>query len=161
LLPAQFKARFSTLHGVWFAPVDSAPAAMSSVETLSGATHDEPTDVTPSTSPQPLAHGRTRLADGSIVRLSPASDASVSVRGSDRTTIDLARGTVELQVAHQVAGHLLEVVSGVYRFVALGTQFRVRTASDRVDLDVTEGTVGVMVGPNLLARIESGRSWSA
>jgi hypothetical protein len=121
---------------------------------------DESFPVAPPLLPQPLLVGQTRLTDGSIVRLAQASHAAVSAPSPDRTTIDLSQGTVELEVAHQTAGHRLEVVGGPYRFVALGTQFRVTVRSDRVVVEVIEGTVGVLAGVKELARVEPGGSWT-
>jgi hypothetical protein len=124
------------------------------------AREEEPTDVTPSPSPRSLAEGRTRLTDGSIVRVSRASHAQVSAPSTERTRIDLAQGTVDLEVAHQEAGHSLEVAGGAYRFVALGTRFRVTVQSDRVALEVSEGLVGVVSGNKMLDRIGPSGSWT-
>jgi ferric-dicitrate binding protein FerR (iron transport regulator) len=143
------------------APVSASveiPASTALTASPSAAS-PEPTDVAPSPAPRALALGRTRLSDGSVVHLHPASNAAVSAEQPDHTTIDLTQGTVELEVAHQTPGRHLEVVSGVYRFVALGTAFRVQTVSGQVELEVSEGTVGVMAGDKTLARVEAGKSW--
>ena len=139
-----------------------APAQAPTVQTVPSddtktAQVEEIVEATPA--PRRLVRGRTRLSDGSVVHLHPASDAAVHAAKADRTTIDLTQGTVELQVAHQSAGRRLEVVSGVYSFVALGTAFRVSTASGQVDLEVSEGTVGVVAGGKTLAKVEAGKSW--
>jgi hypothetical protein len=122
---------------------------------------DEPAIVRPTALPRPLREGKTRLSDGSVVRVATGSDASVRARAEEGTTIELARGSLDLEIAPQVAERRVEVVSGIYHFVALGTQFHVVAASDRVELEVAEGTVGVFAGSKLLARVEPGNSWSS
>jgi hypothetical protein len=124
------------------------------------ATTEEPV-VRPSTLPRALREGKTRLADGSVVRVATGSDATVRLRSEEGTTIELARGSLDLEVTPQTDDRRVEVVSGMYHFVALGTQFHVSVASERIDLDVVEGTVGVFAGPKLLARVEPGSSWSS
>jgi hypothetical protein len=122
---------------------------------------EPPIEVAPSPVPRSLAAGRTRLTDGSVVKVARASKAEVSAPSSERTTIDLAEGSVDLEVAHQNPGHSLEVAGGAYRFVALGTKFRVTVLSDRVVLEVTEGLVGVMAGNKVLARVPPSGSWTS
>jgi hypothetical protein len=142
-------------------PVAVAPLpAPSPVVGEEAAPTDEPL-VRPTVLPRPLREGRSRLSDGSVVRVASASDASVRARPEEGTTIELARGRVDLEIAPQAAEHRVEVVSGVYHFVALGTQFHVTAASDRVEVEVVEGTVGVFSGTKLLARVERGSSWSS
>jgi hypothetical protein len=129
---------------------------------LDNEPREEPTtNVTPSPAPRSLAAGPTRLTDGSIVRVARASKAEVSAPSSERTRIDLAEGTVDLEVAHQDPGHSLEVAGGAYRFVALGTKFRVTVMADRVVLEVSEGLVGVVSGNRMLARVPPSGSWSS
>jgi hypothetical protein len=125
------------------------------------AAPQEPAVVRPTVQPRALREGKTRLSDGSVVRVATDSEASVRLRAETGTTIELARGSLDLDVAPQPPERRIEVVSGMYHFVALGTQFHVSVASDRVELEVVEGTVGVFAGPKLLARVEPGSSWSS
>ena len=125
------------------------------------ATTDEPKVVRPTDLPRSLGEGKTRLSDGSLVRVASHSEASVRQRPEEGTTIDLTRGSLDVEVAPQTGDCRVEVVSGMYHFVALGTQFHVSVASDRVELEVVEGTVGVFTGSKLLARVEPGTTWSS
>jgi hypothetical protein len=84
--------------------------------------------------PRLLPVGRSRLG-GVLLTVAPGTRAE-----ADGTTLVLDTGSVELAVT---GGARPTVVAGGYRFVDLGTVFRVARREGRVDLWVDEGRVDV------------------
>lgn len=106
-----------------------------------------------------LPAGESHLADGSRVRVAPASSARVE-ESSAGVRVELEQGTVSVDVAKQASGRSFEVHAAVYRFVAIGTSFSVSASGERIELDVREGGVAVLEGPSEIARVGAGEHWS-
>lgn len=88
--------------------------------------------------------GRSRditLADGTLMTLDADSAVRVSAPGSSRR-VAIDRGQAFFQVAHDAA-HPFVVSAAGNSVTALGTQFAVRTASERVVVNLVEGSVRV------------------
>ena len=91
---------------------------------------------------------RLVLPDESIIQLNTDTQVSIRVTRSSRT-VDLRRGEIFLQVAHDPS-RPLRVVAGGKTLKALGTAFSVRLRdTDGVELMVTEGRVGIGAGERL------------
>lgn len=110
--------------------------------------------------PTALASGETRLDDGTVVHLSTQSSARVESTASG-SRIALESGRVRLEVTRQRAGRTLEVRSGSYRFVVLGTAFTVSSSAERVAASVSEGRVAVFRGQTRLTELGAGEAWSS
>ncbi|WP_380786242.1 FecR family protein [Sphingomonas sp. R86521] len=88
--------------------------------------------------------GRSRditLSDGTLMTLDADSAVRVSAPGATRR-VAIDRGQAFFQVAHDAA-HPFVVSAAGNSVTALGTQFAVRTASDRVVVNLVEGSVRV------------------
>jgi hypothetical protein len=108
---------------------------------------------------RPLSGGPIRLADGTVLSLGHGARARGSQRAG-RTQLVLESGTLKLAVAPgQPDG--LSVRAGPYRFVDLGTVFRVTRNGRRVSLWVEEGMVAVWRDRQLLATVKAGGRWSS
>jgi hypothetical protein len=110
--------------------------------------------------PTLLAHGDTRLEDGTRVHLARQGSARLETTTSG-SRIALESGVVTLEVARQGAGRTLEVRSGSYRFVVLGTEFTVSSSPERVAASVSEGRVAVFRDQTRLAELGAGETWSS
>ncbi|HEY3498737.1 MAG TPA: FecR domain-containing protein [Polyangiaceae bacterium] len=107
-----------------------------------------------------LPAGDTRLEDGTRVHLASQSSARVEATASG-SRIALEAGKVTLEVTRQSAGRTLEVRSGSYRFVVLGTAFTVSSSPERVAASVSEGRVAVFRDQTRLAELRAGETWSS
>lgn len=88
--------------------------------------------------------GRSRdiaLPDGTLMTLDAESSVRVAAPGATRR-VAIDRGQAFFKVAHD-AGHPFIVAAGGNNVTALGTQFAVRTATDRVVVSLIEGSVRV------------------
>lgn len=88
--------------------------------------------------------GRSRdiaLPDGTLMTLDAASTVRVAASGATRR-VAIDRGQAFFKVAHD-ARHPFIVFAGGNSVTALGTQFAVRTAADRVVVSLVEGSVRV------------------
>jgi hypothetical protein len=110
--------------------------------------------------PIPLTAGPRTLPDGSVVQLS-SDGSAVLVDASPSTTVVLSRGELTLDVIPLGAGRSFEVRAGAYRFVVLGTRFRVASTPEHVALEVNEGSVAVFTGTEVLATVKSGQRWNS
>jgi hypothetical protein len=110
--------------------------------------------------PTLLAHGDTRLEDGTRVHLATQGAARLETTTSG-ARIALESGSVRLEVARQRSGRTLEVRSGSYRFVVLGTAFTVSSSPVRVAASVSEGRVAVFRDQTRLAELAAGETWSS
>jgi hypothetical protein len=109
--------------------------------------------------PLALALGESTLADGTVIRLGPASAGALAAPTAHLTTISLARGTVALAVARRRPGEHLEVVAGPYQFRVVGTRFRVTLTGGEARLEVSEGIVAVRTQGRELRRVSAGGVW--
>lgn len=107
-----------------------------------------------------LPEGRSVLADGSEISLSKAGKAEVNRATKETTSIALLSGAVELHVAPQHES-TFDVVAGNVTFRVVGTRFRVVLTQEQPELEVSEGTVAVLDGGRLVARVTAGGRWSA
>jgi hypothetical protein len=112
--------------------------------------------------PEPilLVSGDTRLEDGTRVHLEAQGSARLETTASG-SRIALESGVVTLEVARQRSGRTLEVRSGSYRFVVLGTAFTVSSSPGRVAASVSEGRVAVFRDQTRLAELAAGETWSS
>jgi ferric-dicitrate binding protein FerR (iron transport regulator) len=124
-----------------------------------------PHRVTPTRHPRALAIGATLLADGTSIRLAPRAVAAVRTAArADRavtTTVALASGAIELEVARQDARHDFQVEGGRYRFQVAGARFRLVRSDARAELEVREGTVAVLANDRVVARVGRGHRWAS
>ena len=118
-----------------------------------------PRPLIPSPRPRALPAGATLLADGTRVQLAPRAQAAVSAQRA-LTTIALASGAIEIDRAPAAAAPHIQIESGRYRFQVAGARFRLVSAEARADLEVRDGTVTVMVGGRLIARVRPGQRWT-
>jgi hypothetical protein len=109
--------------------------------------------------PLALAMGDSALADGTVIRLGPASAGSLAAPTPHLTTLSLVRGTVALAVAKRRLGEHLDVVAGPYQFRVVGTRFRVTLAGGEARLEVSEGIVAVRTKGRELRRVGAGGVW--
>jgi hypothetical protein len=117
----------------------------------------------------PAAEGTIRTGAGERLQLTLAGGTEARLESSSVMTIDrggraqvhVEGGEVAFKVPHQTAGHSYVVLAGPYRFVVLGTRFKLRLDdSRRVFVDVQEGNVEVW-GADRVARLASGESWAS
>lgn len=115
----------------------------------------------------PAAEGTIRTGAGERLQLTLAGGTEARLESSSVMTIDrggraqVDGGEVAFKVPHQTAGHSYVVLAGPYRFVVLGTRFKLRVDdSHRVFVDVQEGNVEVW-GADRVARLASGESWAS
>jgi tetratricopeptide (TPR) repeat protein len=128
------------------------------------AAEGPPHRVTPTRRPRALAAGATLLADGTSIRLAPRAVAAVSTTArADHavTTVALASGAIELEVAHQDEHHNFQVEGGRYRFQVAGARFRLVRSDARAELEVHEGTVAVLSDQGVVARVGRGQRWAS
>jgi transmembrane sensor len=104
-------------------------------------------------------HQKEVLGDGSILHLN--TDTVVRVRVSDsRREIQLVRGEALFTVSHDASRPFDVKVSEKTTVRALGTEFSVRRwNSERVDVIVSEGTVGFGCKSTLDRSTQGSRSW--
>ncbi len=136
-------------------PVQPLPLAAPSLVALAGR-------------PLALSTGRSRVDAG--VTVAVASGARVwASRDAETIRVSLDSGSVELAVAARDDGRgfgtratspRLDVRAGDFRFVDLGTIFRVDRHGQQVELRVSEGQVAVWRGEQQLAMVGSGSHWS-
>jgi transmembrane sensor len=112
----------------------------------------------------PSETATTQLADGSIVRLGPASRAEV--RGADQRTVHLAGSAFFAVATDSVTPFMVHTAVGVAE--VKGTRFEVRATDDSLRLVVVEGRVNlsaaggsVAVDRGAVSRIVAGSAPSA
>jgi len=108
---------------------------------------------------RPVPPGRSALADGSRVELSPGGRAAVEAPSPGQTRLRLEAGQVALAVTPKHGAERLEVAAGGFVFRVVGTEFTVSLDANGPRLDVREGTVAVLEGERQVALIGAGRSW--
>ena len=108
---------------------------------------------------RPVPPGRSALADGSRVELSPGGRAAVEAPRPGQTRVRLEAGRVALAVTPKHGAERLEVAAGGFVFRVVGTEFTVSLDASGPRLDVREGTVAVLEGERQVALIGAGRSW--
>jgi TolA-binding protein len=108
---------------------------------------------------RPLARGPMSLAGGIGLSLGRQTRARGSQQAG-RTRLVLASGTLELAVAPGQPARV-SVWAGPYRFVDVGTVFRVTRRGGRVTLGVDEGAVTVWRGRQRVATVNAGGHWSS
>jgi hypothetical protein len=109
---------------------------------------------------RPLSGGPIRLAGGAVLSLG----AHTRARGRQQareTQLVLESGTLNLAVTANPPDAGVSVRAGPYRFVDLGTVFRVSRKGGRVSLWVDQGMVAVWRGSRLLATVNAGGRWSS
>jgi hypothetical protein len=114
--------------------------------------------LTPTPARHALPEGHSILADGSEIRLSPRARADLHGTAGESTTIDLLAGAVELSVAPQ-HDRAFEVAVGGITFRVMGTRFSVTLRQHEPELAVSEGTVAVVDGGRVVARVTAGGGW--
>jgi hypothetical protein len=142
-------------------PVQSAApsAAPPPVTVAAPAPPAEPLPLVLSPRLRPLSGGPIRLAGGALLYLGQRTRAQGSEQGG-QTRLVLESGTLTLTVAPGRPDRV-SVVAGPYRFVDLGTIFRVTRTGKRVHLRVDEGRVAVWRGHHLVAAVNAGGHWSS
>jgi hypothetical protein len=141
------------------APLASTPPAPLEAPAPARATPVAPPPVALSAKLRPLSGRAMRLAGDVVLSLGQRTRA----RGSQQratTQLVLEAGTLDLTVAPGQPRRV-SVRAGPYRFVDLGTVFRVTHRGGRVSLRVDEGTVAVWRGPLLVATVNAGGHWSS
>ncbi len=108
---------------------------------------------------RPVPPGRSALADGSRVELSPGGRAAVEAPSPGQMRVRLEAGQVALAVTPKRGAERLEVMAGGFVFRVVGTEFTVSLAANGPRLDVREGTVAVLEGERQVALIGAGESW--
>jgi TolA-binding protein len=145
-------------------PVAVAPptpaAAPGPVAVAPTPTTAAPPAIALSTRLRPLASGRLRLVGGIGLSVGRQTRARGSQQKEGHTRLVLASGTLELAVAPGEPERVV-VRAGPYRFVDLGTVFRVTRQGARVTLWVDEGMVAVWRGRQRVATVNAGGHWSS
>ncbi len=111
-------------------------------------------------SPSVLPVGKVELVEEASATLS-ADAVAKGRRQAGRTEIALDKGTIELHVLPRAPGHDFAVSAGGYRFMVVGTAFRVSQSETRLELAVSEGRVAVWRGQDRLTTVEAGGHWAA
>jgi hypothetical protein len=105
-----------------------------------------------------LPAGRVDLG-AARAQLSPGTAARARTTAAG-VEVELVSGRLALEVPPQLAGRRVEVVSGPYRFVVLGTVFRLERQGPSLRLAVQEGKVSVHRGERLISVVSAGQSWT-
>lgn len=160
-------------------PVDSPVASTEATPVPTGAT-PEPAPApkagpAPAPTPGPPPAAANTFAASNVPRLLPAglwaigedlrvalARSSAATVASDQrgTRLGLASGEIALEVQPQRAGRRIEVRADPYRFVVVGTVFRVERAAAEVKLTVDEGAVAVYRRATHLATVPAGQRWT-
>ena len=141
----------TAVPGVPPPPVAVAPPA---------ATTAEPPPVVLSARLRPLSGGPIRLEGGALLSLGHRTRAQGS-RQAGKTQLVLESGTLKLAVAPGQPQRGLSVRAGPYRFIDLGTIFRVTRQGRAVSLWVEEGSVAVWRDRHQVATVQAGGHWSS
>ncbi len=107
-----------------------------------------------------LPGGSVRLAAGTVVSVGERTRAQGRQRAG-ATQLVLDSGTLKLDLTADPRDAGVSVQAGPYRFVDLGTVFRVTREGGRVRLWVEAGKVAVWRGDRLVATVDAGGQWSS
>lgn len=129
------------------------------------------TDSTALTAEHVLAEGSTistekagaaalELPDGTVASLTGSTAVALTTLEEKQLTLDVKQGALELDVPHR-EDRVLTVTAGAVTVRDLGTRFSVQRESERVVVQVTEGSVEVSVaGEQRIVHIGETLTWA-
>jgi hypothetical protein len=111
-----------------------------------------------STTPKAVPVGEVDLDDQARIHLYPGGRALASTDAGN-IRVSVVHGTARFDVQPQAPGRRFQVELGPYRFVVIGTSFRVVGSTRSVDLWVLAGRVAVWRGERLEGVVAPGGHW--